>query len=84
MQGGGQETTIMTVATQFAHHGMIFIPLGYTTPDLMKLDQVCGGSPWGAGTFAGAQGDRKPSSQELAIAKHQAIYFSEKARKLTK
>lgn len=54
-QGGGQETTIMTAVTQAVHHGMIYVPIGYTAgPQQFTLDAAQGGSPWGAGTFAGA------------------------------
>ena len=71
-QGGGQETTIMTAVTQLTHHGMIFVPPGYTFgPSMFDLAALHGGSPWGAGTFAGPTGDRKPSDMELAYAKHQ-------------
>jgi NAD(P)H dehydrogenase (quinone) len=52
--GGGQETTIMNSVSTLVHHGMIFVPIGYKTLGhvLTNLDEVHGGSPWGAGTFA--------------------------------
>lgn len=52
--GGGQESTAMSVMSTLAHHGMIYVPLDYKTtfPYLTNLDEVHGGSPWGAGTFA--------------------------------
>lgn len=52
--GGGQESTVLSAMSTFAHHGMIYVPLGYKTafPILSDLEQVRGGSPWGAGTFA--------------------------------
>lgn len=52
--GGGQESTVIATMSTFAHHGMIYVPLGYKTafPILANLEQVRGGSPWGAGTFA--------------------------------
>jgi len=63
----------MTAVTQLTHHGMIFVPPGYTFgPSMFDLAALHGGSPWGAGTFAGPTGDRKPSEMELAYAKHQA------------
>eukprot|EP00891_Asterochloris_glomerata_P006879 jgi/Astpho2/6879/Aster-07878 len=73
-QGGGQEVTIMTALTHFVHHGMIYVPPGYTMPGgaQFSLDEVHGGSPWGAGTFAGADGSRQPTATELAVAEHQA------------
>lgn len=52
--GGGQETTAITAMSTLAHHGMIFVPLGYkTSMSIMNdLSEVRGGSPWGAGTFS--------------------------------
>jgi NAD(P)H dehydrogenase (quinone) len=82
-QGGGQETTILTAATQLVHHGMIFIPIGYTAGEKMfNNDDVRGGSPWGAGTLAGADGARMPSATEVSIAKDHGMYFAQKAMKL--
>jgi NAD(P)H dehydrogenase (quinone) len=82
-QGGGQETTIMTSLTQAVHHGMIYIPPGYTYGSAMfDVSTVRGGSPWGAGTFAGADGSRQPSEAELGYAAHQGEYFAGKAAKL--
>jgi len=82
-QGGGQETTIMTSMTQLVHHGMIFIPPGYTHGQaLFDVQEVRGGGPWGAGTYAAADGSRQPSELELAAAEHQGSYFAEKAKKL--
>jgi len=53
-QGGGQESTAIAAMSTFAHHGMIYVPLGYKTafPILAGLDEARGGSPWGAGTFS--------------------------------
>jgi NAD(P)H dehydrogenase (quinone) len=82
-QGGGQETTALTAITQLAHHGMLFVPLGYTFGAGMPgVDEVSGGSPYGAGTFAGADGSRTPTEAELAIARHQGTYFADIAKKL--
>lgn len=52
--GGGQESTALASMSTLAHHGFVFVPLGYKTtfPLLSNLDEVHGGSPWGAGTFA--------------------------------
>ncbi|KAL3695220.1 hypothetical protein R1sor_009296 [Riccia sorocarpa] len=73
-QGGGQETTAWTAVTQLAHHGMLFVPIGYTFgAGMFKLDEIRGGSPYGAGTFAG-DGSRIPSESELALAEHQGRY----------
>merc|ERR1712000_529594 len=56
--GGGQESTAISAMSTLAHHGIIYVPLGYkhTFPQLTNLSEVHGGSPWGAGTFAGADG----------------------------
>lgn len=53
-QGGGQESTAISAMSTFAHHGIVYVPLGYKHgfEILAKLDEVRGGSPWGAGTFA--------------------------------
>jgi len=81
-QGGGQETTALTFLTQFAHHGMVYVPIGYSSPKLMEMGETHGGSPYGAGCFAGPDGSRMPSELELAIAKHQGEYFAGVVKKL--
>lgn len=67
--GGGQETTVINALSVLVHHGMIFVPLGYAKAfgQLTNLNEVHGGSPWGAGAFAGADGSRQPSALELEI-----------------
>eukprot|EP00850_Spirogloea_muscicola_P017444 SM000150S01703 [mRNA] locus=s150:181888:183233:+ [translate_table: standard] len=81
-QGGGQETTAFTAITQLTHHGMIFVPIGYTYgANMFVLDEVKGGSPYGAGTLAG-DGTRMPSKIELEQAFHQGKYISAVAKKL--
>eukprot|EP00249_Psilotum_nudum_P005985 c19374_g2_i1 orf=316-927(-) len=80
-QGGGQETTALTAITQLAHHGMIFVPIGYTFGGgMFEMEQVKGGSPYGAGTYAG-DGSRQPSKLELEQAFHQGKYFAGIAKK---
>ncbi|KAJ6333663.1 hypothetical protein OIU77_009520 [Salix suchowensis] len=80
-QGGGQETTALTAITQLVHHGMIFVPIGYTFgAGMFEMEQVKGGSPYGAGTYAG-DGTRQPTDLELAQAFHQGKYFSGIAKK---
>ncbi|KAG6542809.1 hypothetical protein Mapa_015713 [Marchantia paleacea] len=82
-QGGGQETTAWTAVTQLAHHGMLFVPIGYTFgAGMFKLDEIRGGSPYGAGTFAG-DGSRVPSETELALAVHQGKYTAGIVKRLT-
>jgi len=72
--GGGQETTALTTVTQFAHHGMIYIPMGYSTPDMLNLSEVHGGSAYGAGTLSAPDGKRQPTDLEKRIAKHQGTH----------
>ncbi|RUS20561.1 NAD(P)H:quinone oxidoreductase, type IV [Endogone sp. FLAS-F59071] len=74
-QHGGQETTIMTAITYFAHHGIIYVPLGYTNPALFDITTVNGGSPYGAGVIAGGDGSRQPSESELSVGKTQGLNF---------
>ncbi|KAK7753010.1 flavodoxin-like fold protein [Diatrype stigma] len=76
-QGGGQESTALAAMSTFAHHGIIYVPLGYakTFAQLTDLAEVHGGSAWGAGTFAGADGSRQPSAKELEVARIQGEEF---------
>ncbi|PSK37164.1 NAD(P)H:quinone oxidoreductase, type IV [Candidozyma pseudohaemuli] len=82
--GGGQEVTMRNLFSYVAHHGMVFIPLGYgkAFPDITNLEEVHGGSPYGAATFAGANGSRQPSDLELRIAHTQGETFAASAAKL--
>ena len=82
--GGGQEATVKTCMNYLVHHGMVFVPLGYkyTFAELSNVEDIHGGSPWGAGTLAGADGSRQPSSLELRMAKTQGKTFYETASKL--
>jgi len=70
-QNGGQESTHIFQLNNFVHHGMIFVPIGYTNPAIFNLDEVHGSSPWGAGCLAGGDGSRQPSELELGLAAHQ-------------
>jgi NAD(P)H dehydrogenase (quinone) len=83
-QGGGQETTALTAVTQFAHLGMIFIPMGYTDPSMFDLKELHGGSPYGAGTYSGGDGSRQPTALELNLAKHQGRYTAKIMNQLKK
>lgn len=75
-QGGGQETTAWTAITQLAHHGMLYVPIGYTFgAGMFKMDTIRGGSPYGAGVFSG-DGSREPTETELALAEHQGKYMA--------
>ena len=80
--GGGQEMTITSTWTTLAHHGMIIVPIGYTTPELFDISQVSGGTPYGASTLAGGDGSRQPDVRELTIARHQGAHVAQIAAKL--
>ncbi len=76
-QGGGLETTALTALTQFTHHGMIFVPTGYSFgSEMFDVSTVHGGTAYGAGTLAGADGSRQPTDYELRYAEHQVLFFS--------
>ena len=71
----------LTAITQLVHHGMIFVPIGYTFgAGMFEIEKVKGGSPYGAGTYAG-DGTRQPTELELGQAFHQGKYFSGIAKK---
>lgn len=80
--GGGQEMTITSTWTTLAHHGMVIVPIGYTTPALFDISQVGGGTPYGASTIAGGDGSRQPDDRELDIARHQGEYVANITAKL--
>lgn len=80
--GGGQEMTITSTWTTLAHHGMVIVPIGYTTPELFDVSQVGGGTPYGASTIAGGDGSRQPDDRELKIARHQGKHVAQIAAKL--
>ena len=81
-QHGGQETTITSFHTTLLHHGMIVVGVPYTVQELLNMKEITGGTPYGATTLAGADGSRKPSENELAVAKFQGKHVAEIARKL--
>ncbi|KAI1781933.1 1,4-benzoquinone reductase [Ganoderma leucocontextum] len=82
--GGGQESTVIATLSTLTHHGIIYVPLGYakTFAQLTNLSEVHGGSPWGAGTFAAADGSRQPTVLELNIAEVQGRHFWETVSKV--
>lgn len=81
-QHGGHETTITSFHSTLLHHGMIIVGVPYSEPGLTKMDQITGGSPYGAGTLASGDGSRKPSENELAIARFQGRHVAQIARLL--
>jgi NAD(P)H dehydrogenase (quinone) len=64
-QHGGQETTLMAIHTNLLHLGMVAVGLPYSFQGQMTLDEITGGTPYGASTIAGGDGSRQPSSNEL-------------------
>lgn len=81
-QHGGQETTIITSLITLLHHGMIYVGLPYSVQEQMTLDEIVGGSPYGASTIAGGQGERMPSDLEKKMAREQGKRLTEVAQKL--
>ena len=81
-QHGGQETTITSFHTTLLHHGMIVVGVPYSRQELLNMDEITGGTPYGATTLAGADGSRQPSENELTIAKFQGKHVAEIAGKL--
>ena len=81
--GGGNESTIISFVTTLMHHGMIYVGLPYSCPELADISEVKGGSPWGAATIAGADGSRSTSEKELAQARYQGRHVAEITRRLT-
>jgi NAD(P)H dehydrogenase (quinone) len=69
-QHGGQETTLQAVITNLMHFGMVIVGLPYSFKGQMRIDEVVGGSPYGATTIAGGDGSRQPSATELDGARY--------------
>ena len=81
-QHGGQETTLTSFHTTLFHHGMVVVGVPYSAPGLSKMDEVSGGSPYGATTIAKADGSRQPSANELETARFQGRHVANIAKKL--
>ncbi|KAF8610741.1 NAD(P)H:quinone oxidoreductase, type IV [Ceratobasidium sp. AG-I] len=76
-QNGGQETTALTTIPFFAHHGIIYVPIGFKAQQLSGLGEIHGGGPFGAGTIAGGDGSRQATTDELAVAQFHGKHFAE-------
>jgi len=83
-QHGGQESTILSFHITLLHQGMIIVGLPYSFQGQMGVTEITGGSPYGAGTIAGGQGERLPSANELAAARFQGRHVAEITAKLVK
>lgn len=81
-QHGGQETTLTSIHTTLFHHGMVVVGLPYSFEGMTRMDEVTGGTPYGATALAGADGNRAVSGNELAGARHQGAYVARVARAL--
>ncbi len=80
-QHGGQETTITSFHTTLLHHGMIIVGVPYSCKEITDMNEITGGSPYGASTLAGADGSRQPSENEIIIARFQGAHVAEVAKK---
>lgn len=83
-QHGGQESTILSFHITLLHQGMIIVGLPYAFEGQMRMDEITGGSPYGASTIAGGKGERMPSENELSAARFQGKHVASIAAKLAK
>jgi NAD(P)H dehydrogenase (quinone) len=81
-QHGGQETTITSFHSTLLHHGMIIVGVPYSEAALLNMSEITGGTPYGASTLAGADGSRKPTENELRVARFQGKHVAMIAKKL--
>ncbi len=81
-QHGGQESTILSFHTTLLHQGMVIVGVPYSEQRQMTLDEISGGSPYGASTITGGDGSRQPSANELAIARFQGRHVATVAAQL--
>jgi len=81
-QHGGQETTLFSIITNLLHFGMVVVGLDYGFKEMMTLDEVAGGAPYGATTLAGGDGSRQPSRIDLDGARYQGQRVAQTAIKL--
>lgn len=83
-QHGGQETTLMSMMTFLFHQGMVVVGVPYAEQRLLFMNEITGGSPYGATTIAGPKGERQPSENELQIARYQGRHAAQVAAKLAR
>lgn len=82
-QHGGQESTILSFHTTLLHQGMVIVGLPYSFQGQMGLDEIKGGTPYGATTIADGDGSRQPSGIELEGARFQGAHVARTAAKLS-
>ncbi|HEX7519653.1 MAG TPA: NAD(P)H:quinone oxidoreductase [Candidatus Deferrimicrobium sp.] len=83
-QHGGQESTLLSTHITLLHQGMVIVGLPYAFQGQMRVDEITGGSPYGATTIAGTKGERAPSENELAAARFQGKHVASLAAKLVR
>ena len=83
-QHGGQESTLLSFHITLLHHGFVVVGLPYSFQGQMRNDEITGGSPYGATTIAGTQGERTPTENELQAARFQGAHVAKIASKLSK
>jgi NAD(P)H dehydrogenase (quinone) len=83
-QHGGQETTLMSIITNLLHLGLVIVGLPYSFQKQMRLDEITGGTPYGATTITAGDGSRQPSESELEGARFQGKHVAEIAAKLAR
>ena len=81
-QHGGQESTILSFHITLLHQGFVIVGLPYSFQGQMRIDEITGGSPYGASTIAGGSGERMPSENELEAARFQGRHVASIAAKL--
>jgi NAD(P)H dehydrogenase (quinone) len=83
-QHGGQESTLLSFHITLLHQGFVVVGLPYSFQGQMRNDEITGGSPYGASTIAGTQGERTPTENELQAARFQGAHVATIASKLAK
>lgn len=83
-QHGGQETTLVTTHPTLLHLGMVVVGVPYAEQRLQEMNEISGGTPYGASTLAGGDGSRQPSENELAIARYQGRHVAEITKALVR
>ena len=81
-QHGGQESTLMSLITNLMHFGMVIVGLPYSYQGLLGVEEVSGGTSYGASTIAAGDGSRRPTENELGAARHQGRHVAEVTKKL--
>jgi len=80
-QHGGQETTLFSIIANLLHFGMVIVGLPYSFQGQMRVDEITGGSPYGATTIAGGDGSRQPTENDLAGARVQGELIAQTAKR---